>query len=120
MRALMEYLTQYPVERVVRRDPMIGIQFQGGARLAYEGNTKPAIETMTLLRHTRTTTGDHRLQFGHANEDGIMPGSVIVTIIKGTRMKLDIPGFDSVERDLTIPRHPDERIATQPTMAEEG
>lgn len=125
MRARLEYLTQHPVESVreAKRGKAFKILFQGGASLTYEKPNakadKPQLANLSLLQVERRD-GDRRLTFGRSFPDRPPTQIQRVIIRDDQRHEIDMPGYDEEDRDLTVPPHPDERVADGPTTEEDG
>ena len=116
MKARLEYLMQYPVERAGKKGGDLVIKFADSDAKIKVNNWQgkaPEIEGLSLLNVARAQ-GAATITFGRATEDGI-EGAVDVVIAKDQKFKIDLPGYDDEDRDLSVPPHPDERVAAGPT-----
>lgn len=116
MKARLEYLMQYPVDNARKKDGDLVIHFadsDGKIKVRNWQGKAPEIEGLSLLNVVRAQ-GAATITFGRATEDGV-EDAVNVVIDKDMKFKIDLPGYDDEDRDLSIPAHPDERVAAGPT-----
>jgi hypothetical protein len=118
MKARIEYLNQRAVESVqLKNDKGYIIRFEGGANLQVDYPDEilqtPDLAGDSLLT-VSTDDETQTLTFGRANTAGTVGQPTVLVIPPEAKFKVTLEGFDNEERDLSIPPHPDERVADGP------
>jgi len=115
----IDYLIQRTVNSVSydESNDRVKLYFEGGAIVSYNDFGSPNVVGLSLLQTRYDLAEDETFAtFGRSRAD---KPPVDVTEIRLDNFTVDIPGFVDEERDLSIPEHPDDRVAEAPVEPQE-